>query len=43
MTRHEIGYISKTAIPMVGLMLLMVVILVAFPELATWLPNNLRK
>lgn len=43
MTKHEIGYISKTAIPMVGLMLLMVIILVAFPELATWLPNNIRQ
>ena len=42
MTRHEIGYISKTAIPMVCLMLLMVVILVAFPGLATWLPENIR-
>ena len=42
MTRHEISYISKTAIPMVGLMLVMVVILVAWPELATWLPENIR-
>jgi tripartite ATP-independent transporter DctM subunit len=42
MTKHEIGYIAKTAIPMVGLMLLMVVILVIFPELATWLPENIR-
>ncbi|MBT8154816.1 TRAP transporter large permease subunit [Epibacterium ulvae] len=42
MTRHEISYIAKTAIPMVGLMLLMVVILVAWPELATWLPNSVR-
>ena len=42
MTRHEISYISKTAIPMVGLMLVMVVILVAWPELATWLPDNIR-
>ncbi|AZV77284.1 TRAP transporter large permease subunit [Parasedimentitalea marina] len=42
MTKHEISYISKTAIPMVGLMLLMVVILVAFPDLATWLPENIR-
>jgi tripartite ATP-independent transporter DctM subunit len=42
MTKHEIGYISKTAIPMVGIMLLMVVILVAFPQLATWLPENVR-
>jgi len=43
MTRHEIGYISKTAIPMVGLMLLMVVILVMFPQLATWLPENIQQ
>jgi TRAP-type C4-dicarboxylate transport system permease large subunit len=43
MTRHDIGYIAKTAIPMVGLMLLMVVILVIWPELATWLPNNIRQ
>jgi tripartite ATP-independent transporter DctM subunit len=42
MTKHEISYIAKTAIPMVGLMLLMVVILVVWPELATWLPNNIR-
>lgn len=43
MTKHEISYISKTAIPMVGLMLLMVVILVVWPELATWLPDNIRR
>lgn len=42
MTKHEISYIAKTAIPMVGLMLLMVVILVVWPELATWLPDNIR-
>ena len=43
MTKHDIGYIAKTAIPMVALMLLMVVILVIFPELATWLPENIRQ
>lgn len=43
MTNHEISYIAKTAIPMVGLMVLMVVILVVWPELATWLPDNIRK
>ncbi|HCH31335.1 MAG TPA: C4-dicarboxylate ABC transporter permease [Oceanospirillaceae bacterium] len=42
MTKHEISYISKTALPMVGLMMLMIVILVAWPELATWLPENVR-
>ncbi len=43
MTNHEISYIAKTAIPMVGLMVLMVIILVIWPELATWLPENARK
>lgn len=42
MTKHEISYIARTAIPMVGLMILMVVILVIWPELATWLPENVR-
>ncbi|MBL4751410.1 MAG: TRAP transporter large permease subunit [Amylibacter sp.] len=42
MTKHEISYISKVALPMVGLMLLMVVILVIWPEIATWLPENIR-
>ncbi|MDG1167862.1 MAG: TRAP transporter large permease subunit, partial [Sulfitobacter sp.] len=41
MTKHEISYISKVALPMVGLMLLMVIILVVFPELATWLPDKI--
>ena len=43
MTKHEISYIARTAIPMVLLMVLMVVILVIWPELATWLPDNLRQ
>ena len=43
MTSHEISYIARTAIPMVGLMILMVVILVIWPELATWLPENIRR
>jgi C4-dicarboxylate transporter, DctM subunit len=43
MTNHEISYIAKTAIPMVLLMLVMVVILVIWPELATWLPDNIRQ
>ncbi|GLP88316.1 TRAP transporter large permease [Tritonibacter mobilis] len=43
MTRHEISYIAKTAVPMVALMLLMVGILVVWPELATWLPENIRQ
>ena len=43
MTKHEISYVAKTAIPMVRLMVLMVVILVIWPELATWLPDNIRQ
>ncbi|WP_438997751.1 TRAP transporter large permease [Candidatus Puniceispirillum sp.] len=43
MTKHEISYIARTAIPMVLLMVLMVVILVIWPELATWLPDNVRQ
>ena len=43
MTKHEISYIAKTAIPMVALMILMVIILVIWPELATWLPETIRQ
>ena len=38
MTKHEISYIARTAIPMVLLMILMVVILVG--GLAAWLPTT---
>lgn len=43
MTKHEISYIARTAIPMVLLMIVMVGILVVWPELATWLPENVRQ
>ena len=43
MTGHEINYIARTALPFFLLMCVMVVILVAFPELATWLPENMRQ
>jgi len=42
MTQHEIGYIARTALPMFALMVVMVGILVAFPDLATWLPNYIH-
>ena len=42
MTGHEMGYIAKTALPMFGIMVLMVFILIFFPELATFLPENAR-
>ena len=42
LTRREIGYIAKTALPMFAIMVVMVFILYAAPELATWLPEQLR-
>ena len=42
MTKHDMGYIARAALPMFALMVLMVGILVAFPDLATWLPENMR-
>lgn len=42
LTKHEMGYIAKTAFPMFLIMVLMVVLLVAMPELATWLPESMR-
>ena len=43
MTGQEINYIARTALPFFLLMCVMVVILVMFPELATWLPENMRQ
>jgi tripartite ATP-independent transporter DctM subunit len=42
MTEHEMGYIAKAALPMFLLMVVMVFILILVPELATWLPDNMR-
>ena len=43
MTEHEMGYIARAAIPMFLIMVLMVFVLIALPDLATWLPENLRQ
>ena len=43
MTDHEMGFIAKASIPMFLIMVLMVFILIAVPELALWLPENLRQ
>lgn len=43
MTGHKISYIARTAMPFFLLMCLMVVLLVMFPELATWLPETMRQ
>lgn len=43
MTQHQMGFIAKAAIPMFLIMVAMVFVLIAFPELATWLPENMRQ
>ncbi|MCU9838729.1 TRAP transporter large permease subunit [Ruegeria sp. WL0004] len=42
MTEHQMGFIARAAIPMFLIMVLMVFVLIAFPDLATWLPENIR-
>ncbi|MBN3562254.1 TRAP transporter large permease [Aliamphritea spongicola] len=43
MTKKSIGYIARCAFPMFLIMVLMVGILILFPELATFLPENMRQ
>lgn len=43
MTEHEMNFIAKAAIPMFLIMVLMVFVLIWFPDIATWLPNNIRQ
>lgn len=43
MTDHEMGYIAKAALPMFMIMVVMCFILIAVPEIATWLPQSLRQ
>ncbi|MEM9248020.1 MAG: TRAP transporter large permease subunit [Pseudomonadota bacterium] len=43
MTNHEMTFIAKAAIPMFLIMVVMVFVLIAFPDLATWLPENIRQ
>ncbi len=43
MTSHEMNYIAKAAVPMFLIMVLMVFVLIFVPELATWLPENMRQ
>jgi C4-dicarboxylate transporter DctM subunit len=42
MTRREISFISKAAFPFFLLMVAMVVVLYVFPQVATWLPQQMR-
>jgi len=43
MTGHEMSFISRAAFPMFLIMVVMVFVLIAFPDLATWLPENIRQ
>ncbi len=43
MTEHEMNYIARAAFPMFLIMVVMVFVLIFFPELATWLPENIRQ
>lgn len=43
LTNHQMNYIAKAALPMFAIMVLMVFVLIAFPELATWLPDSIRQ
>jgi len=42
-TQHQMAYIARAAFPMFLIMVFMVVLLVIFPELATYLPNSATK
>jgi len=42
-TNHQMNFIARAALPMFGIMVLMVMVLIAFPGLATWLPENMRQ
>lgn len=43
MTNHEMNYIAKAALPMFGIMVVMVFVLIIFPEIATWLPEKMAQ
>src|SRR3546814_17889409 len=42
MTDHQIPYIARAALPMFFIMVMAVVLVVAFPDLATWLLAQMR-
>jgi tripartite ATP-independent transporter DctM subunit len=42
MTEHQIPFIARAALPMFGIMVVAVILVVAFPEIATWLPAQMR-
>jgi C4-dicarboxylate transporter, DctM subunit len=42
MTKHQIGYIAKAAFPFFMLMVVMVLLLYAFPQIVTFLPAQMK-
>jgi tripartite ATP-independent transporter DctM subunit len=42
-TGHDILYVARTALPFFLLLMLMVILLVAFPGIATWLPEQMAQ
>ncbi len=43
MTDHEMSFIARAGFPMFLIMVAMVFVLILFPGIATWLPDNLRE
>lgn len=41
MTNHEMNTIARASLPMFAIMVVMVFVLISFPDLATWLPDNI--
>ena len=41
LTGKDIGFIARVAAPMFLLMMIAVILLIAFPEIALWLPHHL--
>ena len=41
MAGKDMGYIAKSAFPLFLLMVLAVIIIIIFPEIALWLPNQM--
>jgi C4-dicarboxylate transporter DctM subunit len=43
MTGRQLPYVARVTLPMFGLMVLAVTLIYVFPELVTWLPQQMRK
>ncbi len=43
MTNKDMGFIAKSAFPLFLLMILAVIIIIIFPEIALWLPNQMAQ